>query len=377
MNKSPSELSDGLSGSGSGHDPFVKSKSVLFSLLLAACSAGGQGTNLLSKLAPVPLFPDLRAAATADKIPVDGIAPAATNSLSPGDSLTALITLHQKGNRRTQWLVYFDVVAMTNHPREKPSKPEVLYNSAGDKFEFSNSPVTFRIRTIGPYAESASFWGKPVAKDNRASVSVNGTFLGIGLEKGATAIHRLYLAHGTNFNFWVTGRPPSPGEMQKNQKFAAAFNLTPEEKRALASWFPALICYFTAVGETPDLDTIMWKVINLPSLWSIVRRVGVTARMEIDFNKVSPLALPAGWKAPGGANVFTLPLEVQLNEQPTLNATLFVADPHPSLLASGGIVGFVAMNPNDDQNYLTLRVISTRWGAEEKGNLETNFTNGH
>jgi hypothetical protein len=57
---------------------------------------------------------------------------------------------------------------------------------------------------------------------------------------------------------------------------------------------------------------------------------------------------------------------VELNHQPALNATLFVADPRPSLLACGGIVGFVAQNPNDDQNYVTLRVISTRWGAAAK-----------
>jgi hypothetical protein len=65
---------------------------------------------------------------------------------------------------------------------------------------------------------------------------------------------------------------------------------------------------------------------------------------------------------PGGPQVFTLPFQLELNRQPALNATLFVTDPHPSLLACGGIMGFVAMNPGDDENYLTLRVVSTRWG---------------
>ena len=86
----------------------------------------------------------------------------------------------------------------------------------------------------------------------------------------------------------------------------------------------------------------------------------------MDFDKVSPLSLPANWGMPGDSHIFTLPLLVELNQQPALSATLIVTDPRPSLLACGGIVGFVAQNPNDDQNYLTLRVISTRWGTTEK-----------
>jgi hypothetical protein len=110
----------------------------------------------------------------------------------------------------------------------------------------------------------------------------------------------------------------------------------------------------------------MWKVVNLPSMWSIVRHVGVTAWMGMDFDTVSPLTLPAQWGVPGGTQVFTLPIMVELNQQPALNATLLVTDPRPSLLACGGIVGFVAQNPKNDQIYVTLRVISTRWGTGAK-----------
>jgi hypothetical protein len=362
-------VSDWLFGFGMGHDGSVKARCVLFPLLLAVFAASGQDTNLLLMLEPVPLFPELHAAATANGIPVDGIVPpTSTNTLSPGDSLTALIVLHQKGNHRTEWLVYFQVVPATNDPPAKPSKSRVIYNSTGDKFEFAKSPVVFHIRTLGPYVDTESFWGKPLAKDNGAQVSVNGTFLSLGLGKGAAAINRLYRAHGTNFNFWVTDRPPSNEEAQKNQKIAATLRVTPEEKRAMAGWFPALMCYFQAVGETPDLDTIMWKVVSLPSMWSVVRHVGVRAWMGMDFDNVCPLTLPAKWGVPGGSNVFTLPIMVELNQQPALNATLLVTDPRPSLLACGGIVGFVAQNPNDDQNFVTLRVISTRpgTGAKEK-----------
>jgi hypothetical protein len=345
----------------------MKAMRVLCCLWLTIFAASGQDTNLLLKLEPVPPFPEVRAAATAHGIPVDGIVPtASSNTLTPGDTLTALITLHQKGSRRTEWLVYFQVVPATNDPPAKPPKPAVLYNAMGDKFEFARSPVIFRIRTLGPYVETESFWGKPVARDEDAQVSVNGTYLGLGLDTGAAAINRLYRAHGTNYNFRTAQRPPPEKEAQKNQKIATALNVTPEERRALAGWFPALMCYFDAVGETPELDTIMWKVVSLPSMWSVVRHVGVTAWIGMDNTHVSPLTLPVQWGVPDTSQVFMLPIMVELNHQRALNATILVSNPHPSLLACGGIVGFVAQNPNDDQNYATLRVISTRWSAVAK-----------
>jgi len=342
----------------------MKALSALSCLLLAAFSAAANDTNLLSKLVAVPPFAEVRAKAATDGIPLDGITPGGpTNSLAPGDSLTALITLHQKGNRRTEWLVYFDVAAQTNNPA-KTNKPEVLYDSTGDKFVFSNSPVTFHIRSLGPYTDYDSFWGKPIAKDNSASASVNGTFLGLGLEGGAEAIRHIWTAHETNYDFWISGQPPPHKKVEKNQKIAAALNLTEEEKRALAEWQPMLMSYFEAVGETPDLDGIMWKVVNLPSMWSVVRRVGVTAWIGMDMDNVAPLALPASWKLSGATNVYALPVFVDLNQQPALKAALFVTDPHPAYLACGGIVGFVAWNPVDEENYVTLRVISTRWAGD-------------
>jgi hypothetical protein len=343
-------------------------RGIVFCFLLPAMyAASGEDTNYVSKLEPEPLFADLLAAATNTGIPLGGLVPtASTNGLSPGDSLTAVITLHQAGHRRTEWLAHFQVMAATNPPEAKPAKPEVLYNAEGDRFEFVRSPAQFRIRTMGPYVETVPFWGKPRAKDESACVSVNGALLSLGLDKGAAAMYRLNLAHGTNLEFWAGERPPSDEEKQKNQKLAAKFQISPEENRALAAWAPTLISYFMAVGETPGLDTILWKVVSLPPMWSMVRHVGITARIGMDTEQVGPLVLPTSWAVPEAWRVFNLPLKVELNEHPALNARLFVTDPQPSLLACGGILGFLAANPNDEQNYMTLRVISTRGGADRK-----------
>lgn len=345
-------------------------KTLTLLLLLLATLAAAQDTNLDSRLEPVPPFPELRAAAIADGIPLDGFNSIGSNTLSPGDSIAALITLQQKRNRRTQWLVYFQVIASSNRPPSQPAKPVVFYNSLGDKFQFPRSPVAFRIRTIGPYVDSASFWGQPVPKDNDGRASVDGTFLSLGLDKSAAAIYRLNLATQkthAKFYWWISPKPPSNAQGQrKNQKIAALLHITPDEKTALATWYPTLMSYFNAVGETPDLQGIMWKVVSLPSIWSIVKHGGVTAWLGIDFEDVRPLSLPAGWDLPVHAPAYVLPLSVTLNQKPALETTLIVTDPRPSLRACGGIVGFLAQNPDDEENYLTLRVISARSGTGKK-----------
>ena len=334
---------------------------LLLPLLAARFCAAEPATNLISRLEPVPPFAAAQKAAQAAHIPLDGMtALNDTGGLGPGNSITALITLHQKGNRRTQWLVYFEIVAGTNST--KAEKPMVLYNSMGDKFEFTRSPATFSIRALGPYVDTTSFWGNPVAKDKYARVSIDGNFLGLGLDKGAAAIFRMNGGKNksTNFNFWVESKPFAAAEIKRSRKVATELQITPTEERALAAWYPAMMAYFNAVGETPNLDTILLKVLNLPSLWSIVKHRGVSAGMWFDLDDIRPVTLPAKWNLPTDSPVYALPLSVELNGQPAINATLLITDPRPPLLGCGGIVGFIAENPLDKQNYMTLQVISAR-----------------
>jgi hypothetical protein len=341
----------------------VKKFLVLFLLLAARFCGAEPETNLISRLEPIPPFPEIQKAARTMRIPLAGMKPGTdTNTLAPGNSITALITLHQKGHHLTQWLVYFEVVAGTNSA--KPEKPMALYNSMGHKFEFVGSPATFSIRTVGPYVDSDSFWGNPVPKDKRANASIDGSFLALGLDKGAAAIYRVnqdkYKDESTNFDFFVSPKPPGTREIARNRKLAVALQITPAEERALAAWYPAIFSYFSSVGETPNLETILLKVLNFPSLWSIVKHGGITAGIWFDMDDVRPITLPSHWNLPGNAPAYTLPMSVELNKQPAIKATLLITDPHPPLLACGGIVGFIAVNPTDSQNYMTLRVISAR-----------------
>jgi len=335
---------------------------ILLFALVPLFRAVGQDSNSPPHLEPMPPLLELQAVAKSNDIPLAGFDPVTATNILPGDSLTALITLHQKHDRLTQWLVYFDVVGVSNQPSSQKPKPVVLYNAIGDKFEFEKVPVAFRIRTIGPFVNSASFWGAPTPKDDSGRASVNGTFLVLGLDKCMAVLYRLDTndTENTNNLFETADKPFPAATVKENQKLAAPLRVTLEGRRALAAAQPTLVSYFTAVGETPDLEGIMWKVISLPSVWSLVKHVGVSASLGIDTDDIRPMSLPRGWNLPGHDPAWPLRMSLSLNGKPALDVALLVTSPNPSLAPCGGIFGFVAQNPDDPQNYLTLRVISTQ-----------------
>jgi hypothetical protein len=344
---------------------------ILFgAVLLAArfCEAGG-ASNSIAKMDSVPPFPALRAAANANGIPLEGIdPPACGEALGSGDSVTALITLHEKGRRRTQWLIYFQV---TDSPKETFSEkhdPMIMYTSTGNKFAFARSPANIRVQTIGPFAESNSKGRHPAFNEKSAQVSVNKDFLSLGFDLGAAAVLRwASLARqkdGADFrkSFEFGPAPFDGSRITRDKKLAAQMQVTPEEEHSVVGWIPALSCYFSTVRQTPNLKGIMLKVLDMPSLWSIVRNGGITAGIGISYEDVRQCS-PAGWGLPSGSPVYALPAFLSINDREALNLTMVVATPRPPLLACGGIIGLLAENPEDAENYLTLRIISAHCGA--------------
>ena len=124
--------------------------------LLATQLRGGEfAPPVMAKFEAVPPFPALMTAAQAAQIPLDRIDPPMEgNSLNPGDSITALVTQNEKGGRRSQWLVYLQVVSPD--PAEIPTNapmPSVIYTSFGNKLEFASSSAIVTVRALGPFVK--------------------------------------------------------------------------------------------------------------------------------------------------------------------------------------------------------------------------------
>jgi len=341
---------------------FIRFPSLL-AVLLPVTSLDARQTNSNPKLAAIPPCDALVAAAKADGIPLDGIAPAGeAGSLSAGASITALVTLRQKGDRCTQWLFYVEAMPPgAKDQSSKPQKPMVLYSCSGHKFEFASAPVPVRLRTVGPFVTPSS--KKKDIQTKEARFALDKGFLGLGLEQTAVAVERLKNAKAKG-SLWFRNAPFTDAEIKKNLKALGSIRLSTEEERALGGSCPALMSYLNIVQHTEGLNDILMQLVDLPSVWSVVRHGGVNANLAIDQDHLAP-ADSTAWALPTAQPMYDMPLVLELNKQPALRITLTVTTPLPPLLACGGIVGLLAERPDDRETYLTVRVLSARYSASD------------
>jgi hypothetical protein len=329
--------------------------------LLASITIQLRGEEMapdLTKLAPVPLCASAREAARTNHIATEGIdAVSQTDTLSPGDSVTALISLFEKRGQKSQWLL--QVVAEEPNAQEKARKApssSTWYVGAGTKVAFAGSAAPVRLRLLGPFAADSS---KPAKfQDQETRITLNPGYLSIGLDQAAAAFHRMRQSnwHG---KLPIRQRPFTEAEVAEGKKIVDSLQLSASEQRSIVGSQLALMSYIHLVQQTPGLDTIFYKVVRLPSVWSVVRNVGVNVNINLEKQHVGPVSV-ANWNLLPEMPCYTFPLSLQINEQPALLTTMVVAPAHPPLLECGGIIGLLAEKPGDKNTYLLLRILSAR-----------------
>jgi len=338
---------------------FLRRFTWLFVCLLAIQARSAQeGGPDFTKFAFIPAGTDVVAAAQARNIPLSGTDPPGEGGvLNPGDSFTALVTLCEKGGKRTQWLLALEALAASpKELRDKPHEPMVLYSGRSNRFEFASSPALVRLETLGPFSAATSK-NRKIHEDS-ATFSLDKGLLSMGLDGAAAIIWRAAQMNETGA-FYFGSQPPNAAEIAKARRAAERLQLTLEDERALAGGIPALFSYFEVVEHTEGLEDILLKVVRKPSLWSVIRHVGVTVNFRFDVKHVAP-AKPEEWGLPSGSAIYYFPMAVELNNQLALRVTFAVTSARPPLLACGGIIGMLAERPGDKETYLTLRIVSAR-----------------
>jgi hypothetical protein len=338
-------------------------------LLGTRVCAGEAAPGFVARLNPVLPCAALVAAAQANQIPLEPIDPPVdAGTVNPGDSVTALVTLCEKGTRCTQWLLYLQMVIPSRKEKSQPrGAPTVFYSSCGNKFEFASEPAFVSLRTLGPFVEPDPKRKPPKPRDEAARFALDQGFLRIGLDQAAGAIYRLVQtgtngSTATNCSLGFGDTPFSETECRDGRIMAEALHLTSSEECALAGLIPALMSYFGIVRETKGLNDILLKIVDTPSVWSVLRHGGLQAYFAIQSEHVAPADV-----AIGGPSLRTpayyFPMLLELNHHPALNITLVVTRPRPPLLACGGVTGLLAEKVGDKETYLTLRIVSARDAA--------------
>jgi hypothetical protein len=334
-----------------------------------ACFAAGTAAGLaasapgpsLSKFTAITPCPALVAAAKSAQIPLTGMDPKGdAGVLDPGDCFTALVTFCEPGGSRSQWLLYLDALPASPKPRSSgPAGPMVLYSGRGARLEYASAPSLVRLRTIGPFIAAGK--KEPKVEDTTVQFTLDKGFLSLGLQTAAAAIYRAETSHAKG-NLWFGPAPPKASEAAEARQLSDSLQLTDGEERAVGGMVPALLSYVKVVNHTRGLEDILYKVVDKPSVWSVVRHVGVSANLSIDSKHFAP-ADPSSWRLPADTPAWFFPMQLELNRRLALVVTLTVTSPSPPLLSCGGIVGMLAERPGDPETYLTLRIISARRAA--------------
>jgi hypothetical protein len=146
---------------------------------------------------------------------------------------------------------------------------------------------------------------------------------------------------------------------------AEALNLTSDDLRSFSGSVPALSQFLSIVRLTPDLQDILFQVLDKPSLIDVFRH-GADSSLNFNFR--------LGHGAMGGQEIFWpdakhgdfggLMFDLEVFKKPVLRVMLFVTNPRPPLMVSAGIVGIVAFSPSKPDRFVAVRVLSATAGAE-------------
>ena len=165
-------------------------------------------------------------------------------------------------------------------------------------------------------------------------------------------------------------RPFGEKAMARGRELTNIIHLTVEEERALGGAGPALESYFTIVQQTEGLSDILFKLVDLPSMWSIARNKGVDVNFHFGNKEIRERKVAAG-----NPVAYEIPLALKLNGQAALQITIVATRPQPPLLTCAGITGLVATRPGAKDTWLAVQLLSAKRGPTATNAVVSTSTN--
>lgn len=306
---------------------------------------------------PAPL-PEVATYAERTGIALNGFDSPQSREIQPGDKVVLLVSLNEKTDL-TQWLVEVEVAELNAEEKKYKLPESALYSSTGQKHVFRVTPVAFTLRTHGPIERGTSLHK---IKTKTARALTNADSLRLGFDQACEAllhIHEVKLARQDERTLGLQFRntPFSDAETAPIRAYAEELGVTPAQERALVAASPAISSFFNLAQSTPGLRDIVFKIINLPSAWSLVKSGG---KLAPDLNFIGTRVRRMDVPGPGNRPRLLFPVSLDLNKQPALNCLLAVTSTEPPLTTVAGILELYAFPPDNDSRFAVIQVLSAR-----------------
>lgn len=128
--------------------------------------------------------------------------------------------------------------------------------------------------------------------------------------------------------------------------------LEPTETGPIVSGVIALREILRIVEEDDALSRLLWQVVERPSVWSVVRNLGVHPSLAL-----GPVEVIAD-APPGTGRVLRTAISLALNGVPSLRCSVASVEPRAPYSVSGGILSLVAERPGDGNLRFELHLLS-------------------
>jgi hypothetical protein len=283
-------------------------------------------------------------------------------ALRKGDTVTALVEAVD-GKRRQQWAVTLSINGIKPEQEKLRSEAFSMYLNSGRQVDFVPAPFEgIAIHVLGPFVEDEGDGKNKRAnreKDIWSGALVNPQFLALGLDRTPALIMRCREATpaDSSFTLGARSRAFSAEEIAASRDAFARLAVSESEERSYAGFTPALLNFFSVANQTPGVREIVAEATDIP-WWSIIAHGGKITKISLAMFPPFEELPPANWGLPPDAKVYSIGLQLRLQEQPALNCRLAVTAPRVPLLNSAGIVGLAAMRPNGKGPRLMIRIVA-------------------
>ncbi|MCA8977459.1 MAG: hypothetical protein KDC98_22240 [Planctomycetes bacterium] len=135
------------------------------------------------------------------------------------------------------------------------------------------------------------------------------------------------------------------------------------EVRPMAIGLVSLIALLQVVQNDDVLEDYFWLVVQKPSVWSVIKGMGVAASLRASPERSTPVsrlppALPAAWPA------YAMPLRVDVNDTAALLADVIAVQPTRPYALCAGIVAAAARHPTQQDLRFDVQLLAARLGRQ-------------
>ena len=306
---------------------------------------------------PAPPLAAIIELAVARHIPLDGIDPARDlQVLRAGDAITLLFTLVENGHEQ-QWLAEVKVVALGDKERREKPSDAVIYSGSGHEFHLVSTSAAFALRMFGPFqGGTAPATHMSTDEEKDAKFTVKEDFLSFGFDRMCEVALRLRKT-GREINLGFATGPFSKDQVAWGKQWVQDTGFTPDDELTCAKQGFATVEFLSLAQHTPGLQDIVKATVEMPSVWSALRKMDFGLWFTCDWKNLVRLdGANQGLAAP----VYSLPFALTMFGSHVANGAWLVTAARPPLLMCSGVVGLVVMPPNNKDKRLEMRVIAAR-----------------